>query len=69
MERRGALLKCDGKCSNDSTAARSQVAASEDLLKHNSSGHRNKRKKLLTFRKPQLGRGLQGDTLTSTANP
>jgi len=28
-----------------------------------------KEKKLLTFRRPQVGRDLQQDALTSTANP
>ena len=63
------LLLFKGKCSNDSRAARSQVAASEDLLKHNSSGHRNKRKKLPTSGRPQVGRDLLRGPLTSTANP
>jgi len=42
-----------------STTARSQAAASKDSLKCNSHGHRNKGKKLLTFRRPQVGRDLQ----------
>lgn len=45
------------------------AAASEDLLKCNSQGHRNKGKKLLTFRRPQINVDLQRDPFTSTANP
>jgi len=41
----------------ESTAARSQAAANEDVLKCNRCRHRNKGKKLLTFRRPQ---GTQG---------
>jgi len=50
-------------------AARSQTALCEDLLKCNSSGHRNKGKKLLIFRRLQVCRDLQRDTLASIANP
>ena len=40
------------------TAASFQAAASKDLLKYNSYRHRNKEKKLLTFRRPQIYRDL-----------
>jgi len=49
--------------------AKPLAAANEDKPKYSSCGHRNKGKKLLTFRRPQVGRDLQEDTLTSTANP
>ena len=40
------------------TATSFQAAASKDLLKYNSYRHRNKEKKLLTFRRPQIYRDL-----------
>jgi len=42
---------------------------SEGSLKHNSYRHRNKGKKLLTFRRPQVSRDLQRDTCTSLCLP
>jgi len=49
--------------------AKSQAAASEDKTKRSSHGHRNKGKKLLILGRLQVGRDLQRETLTSTANP
>lgn len=63
------LMQCDAKRSNDSRAAKPCAAASEDLLKCDSQGHRNKGKELLTFRKPGVHRDLQRDALPSAANP
>ena len=40
-----------------------------DLPKCNNCRHRNKGKKLLTFRRPQVCRDLQQDILATTANP
>ena len=45
-----------------------RIAASEDLLKCNSCGHRHKGKKLLLFRRPQVSGNLQQDPLPATAN-
>ena len=61
-------LQCDGKRSNN-RAARSQATVSEDLLKHSNHKCRSKRRKLLTFRRPQAHRDLQQKTLIATANP
>jgi len=44
-------------------------AASGDLLKCNGCGQRNKGKKLLTFRRPQVCRDHLQDTLASTPSP
>jgi len=46
-------------------AARSQDTVSEDSFKCRNSGHRNKDKKLLAFRRPQVCRDLQKNTLLS----
>jgi len=67
--RLGVTLKCDGKHSNNSRAAKPHAAANENSPKCNSHTHRNKGKKLLTFGRPQACRDLQQDPLTSTANP
>jgi len=56
------------KVKQENRAAKSQATGTNDPHKHNSR-HRYKGKKLLTFRKPQVGRDLQQETLTSTANP
>ena len=37
---------------------------SKNLLKYNSYRHRNKQKKLPTFRRPQIGRDLQHEMLS-----
>lgn len=57
------------QCSNDSRAERSQAVLSEDSLKHNSNRDKNKGKKLLTLRKPQVHKDLQKNALASTDNP
>jgi len=44
----------------DSRAAKFHTAASKDPLRCNSNRHRNKRKKLLTFRRPTKSSGMQG---------
>jgi len=54
--------------------AKFQAAANEDKPKHSNHRHKNKEKKkrktnLLTSGRPQVGRDLQQDTLTSTAKP
>lgn len=59
---------CGGKYSNNRMAETSAVV-NEDKPKCSTCGHRNKRKRLLTFRRPQARRDLQQDPLASTANP
>lgn len=49
--------------------AKSLPAANKNRLKYSSYRYRNKAEELLTFRKPQVHRDLQQDTLTPTANP
>lgn len=61
------FIQHNGKYSDNNRIARSQAAASKDLLKHNSL--RNKEKKLLTFRKPKGQRDIQQNTLAPTTNP
>ena len=62
------ILLCDRKCRDRSGAAMSSAAANEDKPKHCS--HRQKgKKKLLTFGRPQVGRNLHQDPLTSPASP
>ena len=57
------------KRNNVSRAARPAATRSKNLLKYSSPRHRNKGQKLLTFRRLTVGRDLQQETLTSTANP
>ena len=66
----GVMLPRDGRHSNDSSVAKSYATVGEDEPKYSSCRHRNKGKKsLLTLGRPQVGRELQQNTLTSTANP
>jgi len=55
------------KAQQDSRAARLQAAASKDPLRHNSSNEGGGG--LLPFRKPEVCRDLQRNTLASTVSP
>ena len=63
------ILLCDRKCRDRSGAAMSSAAANEDKPKRCSHRHKGKKKMLFTIGRPQVGRNLHQDPLTSTASP
>jgi len=64
-----ALAPCSTTQSTAMTAEQQVPGCNKDFLKYNSYRHRNKETKLLTFRRPPGGRGLQQNTLMLTASP
>lgn len=65
------MLQCDGKYCNNSGVAQSEAAANENKpCAAAVDAETNKQKEhLLTFVRPQVGKGFQQGTLASTANP